>query len=571
MAEEAKGDDRDHPAYCRKRKEIYEEICYNSEFSTLQTSVDNAQLLRDVDEVARLLRANLQACVESCPEDQVCECLSVCKEARSYIVNCKDARLHFVDTCTNTRNETNRVEGMIEKFAVLRLRELAQDFDTELGRLSLDIIHIWEQSQTHSVVVEDTRGILRSIREWKLSAVYAFLGRVHAPSSIEVEGGFDRSDETMMVDWQFSRVRKEKISIIGVSLNLGEYHELISACRFDRTVFTKVMRLLKCMHIIGLPLTPFDDATRLVTPKFGFVIKALKEMSKSELVWSFVRLPSSTSVLVQILLSQSLLNTSTAPNYKTSVTEMVKTLDWVLMYEEVINKIDAMSDHDKNLMCMIIRRSNTDQFAQTGLRPTWLVELITRGVYGKIFFAMYRRGGSSDHMTKLGEYSTTIDDYANDPGGLERRLDTVVMNNSSRGPNMSHGRTLLELRSESGGCKLIRGKIQVNMGEDKHVRITTSGQFDENVFKEIFLPIDETLADQRIQDSGAPVDEVDKSIRSLVLENHISFVYRSNLMFSKTPPISDDDTDRMRFVMLVYPRAYSTRSTFSLVDDIHWY
>lgn len=569
MAEEAKGDDRYQPAYCAKRKEIYEEICYDSEYSTLRASVDNARLLRDVDEVARLLRANLHSCSESCLEDQVCECLSVCSKARSYIVNCKDARLHFVDTCTNNRNERNRMEGMIEKFAVLRLRELAQDFDTELGRLSLDIIE--RRHLLKEAVVEDARGILRSIQEWKLSAVHAFLGRVHASSSIEAEEGFERSDETMMVNWQFARVREVKIPMIGVSLNLGEYHELISACRFDRTVFIKVMRLMKCMHIIGLPLTPYDDAIRLVTPRFGFMIKALKEMSKSELVWSFVRLPSSTCVLVQILLSQSLLNTSTALNFKTSVTEVVKTLDWVLMYEDVINEIDAMSDYDKKLVCLLIRRSKTDQFVPTGLRPTWLGELITRGDYGKIFFAIYR-GGNGSHMDKIAEYTTTIDKYANDPRGLERHLNAVVMNNSSRGPSVSHGRTVLELRSESGGCKLIRGKIEVNMGEDKHVRITTSGQFDENVFKEIFLPIDETLVDERIQDdSGGLVDEVSRSIRSLAQKNDISFVNRSGLMFTKPPPISDDNADKMMIVKLVYPRACSTRTTFSLVDDVHWY
>lgn len=320
------------------------------------------------------------------------------------------------------------------------------------------------------------------------------------------------------------------------------------------------------------------------------MITTLAALGEHESVWSFIRLPSSTSVLIQILLSNSLLNTSILKDkFKFEKANIVDTLAYALTTPGVLNAFNDRPDIAE-LTQEYIRRSPTE--LKTGFKPTWLVEAITRGDYGKALFALkneidhYPSVASAAHegtgdtvKDVLRHYSKALGDgafFAPHGNKNERSrgypLDVHLRNLTwpgghsdypdSEGVPISKGDTIFEIKSKSKGSKLIRGDYEIT--PSGQVRITTDEYIDKNIWTQIYLPIDETL----VGDTFDAHEEVRVSLIDLFPgfnSQYLAFYVNGDKLFSRFPRKMS-----IRTIESSLDLGFGHKHTWSNAQEIEW-
>lgn len=577
---------KDHE-FCSAAKTDYEKACYNQSKLAEIPEMD-PELIKNAIHVTRILHAYIEQCVLECHQDRVCECLDLCNQTRKYIRRCVARRYEYVRHCSSNEDTHTRRETMADNFAILLFKELRTEYDERLSELCEGVFKLngysfnpTKEYFTNLPALEDENGvddsgsvmnkagyILGRIQSHKRPALYRFLKSVHGMSTIT----FNDDGEVDWVDWEFATV------ILGskpnaMHLSIQNYHDLVVACKFDRTVFAKVVKLIKFMHVNSLA---FDDdgteKTQFVTLKWNFLMQTLKALGKHKSVWSFIRLPSSTSVLIQILLSDSLLNTSFMRNKFTfKKAEMVDTLAYALTTPRVVNAFNQRPDIAE-LTSKYIRQPRT---VTTGLRPTWLVEVITRGDYGKVLLALKNEidarltqasaslRGSSDRVHNvLSHYSGALDNqhpFKESAYGvpLAEQLNAL----EKRGKPKSPGDTVFELNSTSNESKLIRGDYEIT--SSGQLKITTDEDIDKGTWNKIYLPIDET----RVVDTFDAFEEVRECLFKMIPScgRSIGFYVNNDIFFSRSARELPVET-----VGLVHDLGFGHRHTWSYVQDILW-
>lgn len=251
--------------FCSAARTDYEKSCYNeSKLSGIPEM--NPELIRSAIDVTRILRGYIKQCVRECHQDPVCECLDLCNWTRKYIRRCWTKRHEYARHCSSNEDTNTRREAMADAFAVLLFKQLRTEYDERLGELCEGILQqngeafdstreyyydlpgLEDESGTithdpHSVV-EKAGYIFGRIQAYKRPALEHFLKTVHAISTINI-------DDDGQVDWEFATVvLGEKPNSMDMSIQ--KYHDLIVACKFDRTVFAKVVKLIKFMHMNSL-------------------------------------------------------------------------------------------------------------------------------------------------------------------------------------------------------------------------------------------------------------------------------------------------------------------------------
>lgn len=571
--------------FCSAAKTDYEKACHDRSKLAEIPEMDT-ELIKNAIHVTRILHAYIEQCVLECHQDRVCECLDLCNQTRRYVRRCYTKRHEYVRHCSSNDNKHEKWEAMADNFAILLFKNLRTEYDERLSELCEGIFELngeafdpTKEYFTDLPALEDENGvddsgcvlnkaglILGRIRAHKRPALYHFLKTVHEMSTITF-------NDDGKVDWEFATV------ILGskpnsMNLSIQNYHDLVVACKFDRTVFAKVVKLIKFMHVNSLA---FDDdgtgKTQFVTLKWDFLIQTLKALGKHTSVWSFIRLPSSTSVLIQILLSDSLLNTSFMRNKFTfNKAEMVDTLAYALTTPRVVNAFNQRSDI-ANLTNQHIRRPSGRVI--TGLRPTWLVEVITRGDYGKVLMALKNeidarpaqasaslRGSSDRVLNVVRHYSGALaDEHAFKASASGMSLAEQLHALEKRGKPESPGDTVFELNSKSKESKLIRGDYEIT--SSGQLKITTDEDIDKDTWNKIYLPIDET----RVVDTFDAFEEIRECLFKMLPScgKSIKFYANNDILFSRSArelPVE--------IVDLVHDLGFGHRHTWSHVQDILW-
>ena len=581
--------------FCSAARTDYEKACYDESKLSEIPEID-PELIKNAIDVTRILHAYIEQCVRECHQDSVCECLDLCNRTRRYIRRCWTKRHEYVRHCSSNEDTHTRQEAMADNFAILLFKQLRTEYDERLSELCEGIFKLngkaFDPTKEYSPdlpapedesgvddsgsVVDKAGYILGRIQAYKRPALYHFLKTVHGMSTITF-------NDDGKVDWEFATV------ILGntpnaMHLSIQNYHDLVVACKFDRTVFAKVVKLIKFMHVNSLA---FDDdgteKTPFVTLKWNFLIQTLKALGKHKSVWSFIRLPSSTSVLIQIMLSDSLLNTSFLRNKFTfNRAEMVDTLAYALTTPRVVNAFNQRSDIAE-LTRKYIRRSPIE--LKAGFRPTWLLEVITRGDYGKVLLALKNAidtdpqeasaaymGTGDTVFDVISHYSKALDDKLSFKlfkkegkfytlSGLPLKMQLEGIEDTVGGTPESKGDTIFELNSTSNESKLIRGEYEIT--SSGRVRITTDEDIDKNTWTKIYLPVDETL----VGDTFNPFEEVRECLFKMMpsVGKSMDFYNSKETLFSRSTrelPVKK--------INAVHDLGFGHRHTWSCVQDILW-
>lgn len=538
----------DYQSSCFKKKGFMAAL--NIDTDTLNSATNLARVLDDYAKKGETLRK----------EDDIREYFHLLRSVRRYLYRCTKKREAYNKVCL-TREFRN--EMMVEQFATLKYRQLQLTYDAVLETLSRNILRA-NGNCSGGEEIYDLPGL-----ENEDGDAYTFSGSMRGEALYVLERLESGSDSIVVqflqsiypdpqifrdiqgrLYWSFTRIDNTRTSSVTlfhhctIRPDLQGYLRLITACKFDRTVFVKVIKMIKFMSANKFPMD-HDGVQQFVSVKMEFLCKTLSELSANDVVWSYIRLPSSTSILMQILLSDSLLNTSATRDFKLVKGEMVKNLEFALRYIDKVNDFNGRPDIDVLTESYIAARPAS---ALSGLRPSWLGELMTRGHYGRLFFV----------TRELREYKAIVD----------RQRSAPQVDLSAAPP--PKGRTIFELSTLDGSkTRLIRGDLDV--ASSGHLRITTDAEFDKTYWVRIFLPIDETLVGAVTETPGE--EEVNRAIGNLVPFNvetqqrSMCVTWHQGLMFAKYLPFQNMQNSSNP---VVFPRTYSAEHSTSLVSELEW-
>ena len=546
---------------CAQMKTDYQSSCFKKKWFMSALKIDT-ETLKSATNLARVLgdyatKGELTLTLRN--EDDISEYFNLLMSVRRYLFRCTKKRKAYNKVCLSRESRESRNNMMVEQFATLKYRDLQMTYDVVLETLSRNILRANGNAKRKKERY-DLPGL-----ENEDGSVYTFSGsmrdkakyvlqRLESDSRPIVEEFLQSvyPDETMFYDihdrlyWNFTRIN-DGVSKTDCTLrpNPEEYHRLIMACKFDRTVFVKVIKIIKFMHANKLPFE-VGDHIQFVTLKLEFLLQTLSQLSANDVVWSYIRLPSSTSILVQILLSDSLLNTSATRDFKLIKEEMVTNLEFALRYIEKVNYYNGRQNiHDLTRDYITAKPANA---TINGLGPSWLGELMTRGHYGRLFFVT--RG--------LDEYKAIVSRTRSAP-----QTDLLAT-------PPPRGRTIFELSTLGRNkTKLIRGDLDVT--SSGRLRITTNAEFDREYWVAIFLPTDETLVGTVAEKPEE--EEVHKAIGDLAPYDFVNqqrtlyLTENQGKLFAKYVPIPN-----MQDIVhpMLFPRTHSADHSTTLVSELEW-
>ena len=546
---------------CARMETEYEDSCFKDKRFMSRLGID-AKTLRSATKLARLLRDNLADFRRQRTEDEMSEYLHLLMSTRRYIYRCYKKKKAYDQACLleEGRNE------MVERFTTLQYRNTQTEYDVTLESLTRKILGDDDDvndDEPHDLpglenedgsmdtfsasIRNEARYVLRRFDSDAKAIVEEFLQSVYIDDNIHY-------DEKGLLYWSLARM-EGGIHLPGgetldnaIQSDVHDYRVLIAACKFDRTVFAKVVKLIRFMHFNKLVFNEQGHHTRLVTLKYMFLVDTLRKLSADQLVWSYIRLPSSTSILLQILLSDSLLNTSASRQFKYVKDEMVENLAFALRYLDQVNDLNGRRDIKEITKSYIqIKPGNA---TDSGLRPTWLGEVATRGHYGRLFFV-----------------TPNLSDYKDIVTGRQPAPQTDLL--ATPPPR---GRTIFELSTlDRSKTKLIRGDLDV--APSKRLRIRTDAEFDMTYWKAIFLPIDETLVGRVLDPNETREEEVHKSIINLAQLDgrtknpYLIYAAHAERLFAKSIPIPNL---RRIEVLMEFPKTHSADHSMTLVTEVDW-
>lgn len=527
-------------ALCQNLKDEYEEQCYHSNLVEGFDSM-SPDVIRSALGVARLLRLHLAQCVAACGENQLCDCLHMCSKARRYANRCWIKRRSYFMECP----DGDDAKRIADRFDTLLYKELRVEYDRELLGLSQGIL----ETSPPEAILKRANYILRSLEGDHIPAVKHFLGTV---------------------------VKKPRRDL---GLEPDQAYFLASACRFDRTVYAKVYKLLLFLSS-NEELKPFskDAKHSQVSLKFEFLVKTLHELSSDPLVWSFIRLPSSTEILIQILLGPTLLSTSKNGQVKFERTKIVDTLRYALKYVYLINGFAERAD-TKEIAATYIRRrppGESDAGSVVGLLPTWFVELITRGTRGKYFFPFLSSVSNvHDHPPAVAKLLKAYEEHMCmdiPDAAFEYNLVPEMEKLVSEEKQVARGNTMFELRTDDlVRRKLLRGSCETTPAG---LVIRTDDNFDKTTWTKVFLPINETLLGETIRRGNASRDgdgrfndDIHRFFQESVQDDKLRLILRRGVLFGK--PLGGPESNPV-VVDLEYAETYESTHTWTSVGNVEW-
>lgn len=523
------------------------------------------EVLENAKDALSTLSSNLRACTHESSDDTIAECLDLCMEARANMRRCFTRRRRYAEACA--------MDSLAHKFAILRYEELWFDFNVDFSNVFDSLRSVVDERQHAFRMATSLRRMCEYLRSEKPVSVHTFLLGT-SPSSSPPKWDIDDTDhEASLVEWDYFGKRRG----FEFSLSVGQYYSIISACRFDRTMFTKSISILRFLFHNNLAFVPRREFL-FVSPGIDKIVELLGQIHENKLVWSYLRLPSSTSTLAQLLLCGTLLNTSVAKSkFKFDQKQLLNSFVVALDFFDVVRDIEGMPEA---LLRPKVRRATTTSYygedVESGLVPSVLMELLTRGDYGTVLI-MYRmsqvRKNRSKTMVEIfEEYDQVV--LKKDPDEISRVVSQIrpkIDHMKKKGNRMFELIKRLPRVVNSVEDRLVfRGDLEVD--ESGQITITTSDEIDREEWGYVYLPTDESLlTDSEVdlsadEDVGAVITELVKDtvngMKEMSLNLDGQYLHRFAKPNSELFPFVIEKVDA--------PHGQTPVSSWTSTEDIVW-
>lgn len=507
---------------CDQIKLEADQTCYTGAGTLWELGV-RTSIVKNAREVTDLIRTNLQTCVHTCLNDQICDCLELCSVARSHLTACSNAKMTYVSQCSGP--SADKREIVAQKFAILEYRQLLCELDRDLESMVQSLKNEYsENPEKKAYIGKHVQRLNQILGNSKFHAVMNFVESINLYDSETMKFSMERyaphdeySDHSFSDGDSIPDLENEDGTTVvedGPPRNKSTdlVHRFVSAIKFDQTMFIRVAQITH--YLVYNHLKENSDPTyALIQHSEASMVELLEMLCKNSLVWSFLRLPSSMSVCTQLLMGKELLNTSKTEHFsfQSCRKQIMTTLSVALDYPHVL---DILEEYD-DLFRLRIRKSRFEEwripekyrkfmseihekeyvFGDGGFLPTPLVELVTRGDYGTV---LLRALGESIVPVSKNKVIQILNKYDEQIQMPPESMRLYLQSQGVGGANMKRGGTMFELtkldpeRPKSlGDTKLVRGDY--NLSQTGQVSITTSEHIDTRIWRYVFLPVDETM------------------------------------------------------------------------------